>query len=344
MQRIDETGTTTYTYDIDNRLIQIRTPQSTTYNYYYDPFGKRVSKGVNGVRTYFFYCNDGLIGEYDLTGNEIKAYGYAPDSPWTTDPLFQKIGTDHYWYQNDHLGTAQKIINTSGTVVWAATYDSFGKIQIQATEIENNLRFPGQYYDQETGLHYNFFRYYDATIGRYLTKDPIGFSGGDVNLFRYTRNNPINFRDPQGLYDEYVHFYKTYQWALEVGIEPRIALMIAAANQGMDEAFFTMPENPLSWPFGLIFHFQSRSYAQRGLSQCIDLRQIRNFGRFLHILQDSFSHEGIDPITHLLAGDIPDKYSEWNPRDQKMKELTLWWLKEFERTIGRQYHPVIRIR
>ena len=61
-----------------------------------------------------------------------------------------------------------------------------------------NFRFPGQYYDQETGLHYNYHRYYDPNTGRYLTPDPIGLDGG-INLFLYSRNNPINKIDIYGL-------------------------------------------------------------------------------------------------------------------------------------------------
>jgi RHS repeat-associated protein len=153
---------------------------------------------VNGVRTYFFYSDEGLIGEYGGNGNEITTYGYAPDSIWSTDPLFQKIGISYYWYQNHHLATPQKITDSRGKVVWSATYDAFGYALILMEEVVNNLRQPGQYFDAETGFHYNWYRYYDPTVGRYLAKDPIGFAGGDVNLYNYVRNNPINFIDPWG--------------------------------------------------------------------------------------------------------------------------------------------------
>jgi RHS repeat-associated protein len=76
----------------------------------------------------------------------------------------------------------------------------FGRTQILVESVENPFRFPGQYYDQETGLNYNYFRYYNPATGRYVTPDPIGLTGG-INLWTYTRNNPVNFIDPLGLQD-----------------------------------------------------------------------------------------------------------------------------------------------
>jgi RHS repeat-associated protein len=185
-----------YIYNEEDRLTQIQNPQSEIYNYYYDPFGRRLWKEVDGTRTYFLYSDEGLIGEYDASGSEIRAYGYAPDSIWTTDPLFQKIGDYYYFYQNDHLGTPQKLIGTNGLVVWAGVYDSFGNCQVEVEGITNNLRFPGQYYDAKTGLHYNWLRYYDPGTGRYLSTDPFG---DGLNLYAYCFNNPYYWIDPLGL-------------------------------------------------------------------------------------------------------------------------------------------------
>jgi RHS repeat-associated protein len=103
-----------------------------------------------------------------------------------------------YYYINDHLGTPQKMMDETGTVVWEADYKPFGEINVTANYAKNSFRFPGQYFDQESGLHYNYHRYYDPQTGRYLTPDPIGLAGG-INLFSYTLQNPINFMDTEGL-------------------------------------------------------------------------------------------------------------------------------------------------
>jgi RHS repeat-associated protein len=103
-----------------------------------------------------------------------------------------------YYYHNDHLGTPQKLTNATGSVVWAIDYLPFGQAEITVGTIENNIRFAGQYYDSETGLHYNYHRYYNPAIGRYLTPDPIGLEGG-INPYIYVQNNPVNAVDLFGL-------------------------------------------------------------------------------------------------------------------------------------------------
>ena len=103
-----------------------------------------------------------------------------------------------YYYINDHLGTPQRLITGEGTVVWQAAALPFGRTQVQLGTVQNNLRFPGQYFDAETGLHYNWNRYYDPETGRYLSPDPIGLDGG-LNLYAYVENDPVNLVDPEGL-------------------------------------------------------------------------------------------------------------------------------------------------
>jgi RHS repeat-associated protein len=188
-------GTTTYTYDIEDRLTRVSNTGGMVADYYYDPFGRRLWKEVDGVRTYFLYSDEGMIGEYDAAGAEIKSYGYAPGSAWSSDPLFVKIAGSYYYYQNDHLGTPQMITQANGAVVWDAVYDAFGNCQISTETITSNLRLPGQYFDAETGLYYNWNRYYDPAIGRYLRADPYG---DGLNLYAYVFGNPVNLIDPTG--------------------------------------------------------------------------------------------------------------------------------------------------
>jgi RHS repeat-associated protein len=199
-KKTDAGQVTNYIYNVEDRLTRVEDGTgSLISSYYYDPFGRRLWKEVDGIRTYFVYADEGLIAEVDEAGNVTKSYGYRPGSTWSTDPLFMKQGSEYYFYQNDHLGTPQKMTAVNGAVVWSAKYSSFGKADIDlSSTVTNNLRFAGQYYDAETGLHYNYHRYYDPKTGRYLTPDPIGLAGG-INLFKYSENNPINLIDPWGL-------------------------------------------------------------------------------------------------------------------------------------------------
>jgi len=125
------------------------------------------------------------------------------------------------YYHTDHLGTPRELTDTNGNIVWAATYKAWGATQhidhppilqtvqqgntVQEQWIEQNryerptqnLRFQGQYYDQETGLHYNRFRYYDPACGRFVSQDPVGLYGG-FNVYQYA-SNPAGWIDPLGL-------------------------------------------------------------------------------------------------------------------------------------------------
>jgi len=195
------TAAVNYTYNVENRLIKVEDDLTNAViaEYGYDPFGRRLWKEVQGVRTYFLYSDEGLLAEYDATGTELRSYGWQPDFMWSTNPLWLKENGQYYFYQNDHLGTPQKLVAMNGSVVWSAQYEAFGNAHIDVETVVNNLRFPGQYFDKETGLHYNFQRYYDPAVGRYISADPIGFDGDDVNWYGYVGNDPINKSDPIGL-------------------------------------------------------------------------------------------------------------------------------------------------
>ncbi|MCP4487285.1 MAG: hypothetical protein GY820_08210, partial [Gammaproteobacteria bacterium] len=191
---------TNYVYNLENRLSEIRDGNNNLIaSYRYDPFGKRISKTVGGNTTYYYYSEDGLVAEADNNGAVTTSYHYQLNTPWGTDPMFIRQGGVYGYYVTDHLGTPQRVVGRNGAVLWGAVYDAYGEAGIVTASLVNNLRFPGQYFDSESGLHYNYFRYYDPTTGRYITSDPIGLAGG-LNTYGYVGGNPVGAIDPLGLY------------------------------------------------------------------------------------------------------------------------------------------------
>lgn len=189
---------TTYGYDSLNRLVEVKAGTVTLATYGYDPFDQRLWKQTSAGTTYYHYSDDGLSAEFDGSGIITATYGYWPDGEWTTDPLFLKTSAGTFYYQNDHLGTPNKLISNTGAVVWAAYYKAFGEVLLDpSNSVTNNLRFAGQYFDAETNLHYNYRRYYDPAIGRYLSEDPLGLDGG-LNRYAYVDADPVHNIDPTG--------------------------------------------------------------------------------------------------------------------------------------------------
>lgn len=196
-----------YSYGETNRLISVKADNQEIASYQYDPFGRRISKIANGVTTYFIYSDGGLIAELDEKGNIKVAYGWHPDAKWGSHPLWQanlsinqNLKTADYSYLIiDDLGTPQLATNSNGQIVWKALSEAFGSTLLDSNnQIIMNLRFAGQYYDQETGLHYNYFRDYNPKLGRYIQTDPIGLHGG-WNTYSYANANPLRWSDPYGL-------------------------------------------------------------------------------------------------------------------------------------------------
>jgi RHS repeat-associated protein len=190
-----------YRYDSQHRLIGLTRPDGQTASYQYDAFGRRIRKTVNGQITEFFWQGDNLVAE--SSPSEYRSYVYEPG---TFRPLALLDGKGPkkacpFYYQLDHLGTPLELTDYSGEIVWAAQYDAYGKVaalSLAAVEyLDQPLRFQGQYFDAESGLHYNRHRYYDPRLGRYLTPDPIKLAGG-LNQYQYVPN-PTGWVDPLGL-------------------------------------------------------------------------------------------------------------------------------------------------
>ncbi|MGU9859400.1 RHS repeat-associated core domain-containing protein [Pseudomonas sp. LF245] len=189
---------TEYRYDCQHRLIGVTQPNGQTAAYRYDPFGRRISKTVDGLTTEFFWQGDKLIAEHHA--DRHRSYLYEPNSfrPMALLEGFGPKATQPYHYQLDHLGTPQELTTPDGKIAWSAYYRAYGEItRLDVGTIDNPLRFQGQYFDEESGLHYNRHRYYNPDIGRYLTPDPVKLAGG-INGYRYVPN-PTGWVDPLGL-------------------------------------------------------------------------------------------------------------------------------------------------
>ncbi|WP_444923241.1 RHS repeat-associated core domain-containing protein [Microbulbifer sp. DLAB2-AF] len=169
-------------------------------HYQYDPLGRRIGKASSDEQTGFLWDGDVLLRENKTdtqTKQDINTRTYYFE-PGTFKPVGLKEDNQVYHYHLDHLGTPDTLTNQDGEVVWSVAYKCYGNIALaHENQIEQPIRFQGQYFDEETGLHYNRFRYYDPQIGEFTQQDPIGLLGG-VNNYQYVPN-PVKWIDPFGL-------------------------------------------------------------------------------------------------------------------------------------------------
>ncbi len=185
-------------YDFTNRLRSFSNSTNAA-SYAYDPFGRRIRKSVNGVTTWYLWDGDQLLAEYDGSGARTVRYAYAGGFAPMQVAYKDGAGEDVYDVHSDHLDTPRLLTDSAGTAVWREAHEAFGKAVLDpANTVTFNVRFPGQYFDAESGLHDNRFRTYDPGTGPYISADPIGQSGG-VNVNQYASANPVNRFDPLGL-------------------------------------------------------------------------------------------------------------------------------------------------
>jgi RHS repeat-associated protein len=193
-----KTGIFRYSYDMEDRLIKVSDEADITIaEYAYDPFDRRIWKKTSNQEIYFAYNNTGLAAELNAQGQVVRSYGYSPYSAFTSDPLFLRQEGQYYFYVTDHRGSPVTLVTPLGEEVWSAQYDELGKASVLKNIVGNPLRNPGQYEDVETGLYYNFRRYYDPETARYITADPLGLDGG-INRYLYAEGDPVNSFDPTG--------------------------------------------------------------------------------------------------------------------------------------------------
>ena len=196
-------GETRYYYDSRDMLVRCESPHGE-WRAQYDPLGRRTSKFFGAKKVDFYWDTERLAAEVNEDGR-VRTYIYA-DAFAMTPLLFMEYrnvdaepssGSRYVLFSN-HIGAPIRIEDEQGNVAWSASLDPYGRARIsEGAKIEMPLRFPGHYFDAETGLHYNRFRYYSPELGRYLQSDPIGIAGG-LNLYAYTLN-PLRWVDVRGL-------------------------------------------------------------------------------------------------------------------------------------------------
>ncbi|AYF89902.1 DUF4329 domain-containing protein [Pseudomonas sp. DY-1] len=194
-------------YDEQNRLVAVKFGGAVVAEYRYNALGQRTHKLAPQGTTTFLYGPDGqLLGEqqFDYLGKKTRGQYYL----WldrlplggvtvTYDGLGAIASSTPFYLHSDHLNTPRLATDSNQQSVWQWTGDAFG-VGLGSGSLVLNLRFPGQYYDQESGLHYNYFRDYDPQTGRYVESDPIGLKGG-LNTYGYVMGNPLSFIDKLGL-------------------------------------------------------------------------------------------------------------------------------------------------
>jgi RHS repeat-associated protein len=195
---ITDIDSRTYVYNQNDRLVRVEEGIDILGEYTYNGLGQRQIKEVDGVTTVFHYDFDGnIIAESQADGTMTAEYLRVDQSRMA---MVDVASGALYYFHNNYLGTPVLMTDSTGTVVWEGDYKPFGDAGVHPNStVVNNFRFAGQYLDEETGLHYNYHRYYDPRTGRYLTPDPIGLVGG-INLYQYASANPINSIDPLGLW------------------------------------------------------------------------------------------------------------------------------------------------
>ena len=204
-----------YQYDLENQLVraEIKKPAGNTeiWTYAYDPFGRRLSKerqdklawtSTEPKRTHFVWDGSRLLQEYTYKGS----YTYIYTDQDSYEPLAQifdnaKDGKQYLaYFHTDQVGIPREMTDIHGNLLWYGEYTAWGRLKKDERVYRNAhqpFRLQNQYFDEETGLHYNFFRYYEPDTGRFINQDPIGLFGGD-NLYSFG-NQVLDFIDPLGL-------------------------------------------------------------------------------------------------------------------------------------------------
>lgn len=193
--------TTQFGWDYENRLKTVTRLASPDVSYKYDALGRRIERTksvsipvpVILETTRFVY--DGTDVVRDLDGNGATMADYL-NGPGIDNKLRQTVGATTSYFLADHLGTTRALTNPSGAVTSSLSYDSYGNVT--SGSVPTRYIYSGREIDSDTSLMYYRARWYDSKQGRFVSEDPIGFEGGDMNLYSYVLDNPLNGTDPEG--------------------------------------------------------------------------------------------------------------------------------------------------
>jgi RHS repeat-associated protein len=200
-RRVDSAtnSTTEYDYDEFGNLRRVVLPDTRVITYHIDGLNRRVGKSINGVRQWgLLYANQlEPVAELDAAGNVVASFIYA-DRPHV--PSLMLKGGQTYRILADHLGSVRLVINiATGAIAQRMAYDEYGNVVEDTNPGFQPFGYAGGIYDRDTSLVRFGARDYDAVVGRWTAKDPIGFGGGQANLYEYVSSNPLSFYDPSGL-------------------------------------------------------------------------------------------------------------------------------------------------
>ncbi|HEX6369715.1 MAG TPA: RHS repeat-associated core domain-containing protein [Longimicrobium sp.] len=196
--KVTGTDTTRYRYDVQGNLKEVRLPGGNVVTYVTDPSDRRVGKRVNGVLVQAFLYQDQLepVAELDGAGNVVSRFVYGSRS--NVPDYMVKDGVT-YRIVSDHLGSVRLVVNTeTGAVAQRLAYDGWGNVTEDSNPGFQPFGYAGGLADSHTGLTRFGARDYDSRVGRWTSRDPSGFAGGDANLFAYAYNDPVNLIDPDG--------------------------------------------------------------------------------------------------------------------------------------------------
>jgi RHS repeat-associated protein len=206
-----------YTWDAEDRLTQVVTPDGAVWRYAYDPLGRRTAKnhvvdGTSVEQTLFTWDGPTLVEQtttalslphpVTLTWDHEGSTPLAQTERLTDETTREEVDSRFYAIVTDLIGTPTELVDESGGIAWRTRSTLWGTTTWHTgSTTYTPLRFPGQYYDPETGLHYNYFRHYDPETARYTVPDPLGL-GPAPNPVAYV-DNPHTWKDPLGLAPEY---------------------------------------------------------------------------------------------------------------------------------------------